>query len=67
MNAEGLNEEEVVGSIEASLVAELGLHPQDVQVTYDESTGVVTYTISSSNAESVAEIQETLTAESFGS
>ena len=53
VTAEDLTDEEVIGSIETALVTELNLHPSDVEVSYDSETGVVTYTITSDDAESL--------------
>jgi uncharacterized membrane protein len=51
-----LTDEEVIYSIEAALVNELNLHPSDVEVSYDSETGVVTYTITSDDAESLNDV-----------
>ena len=62
---EGVTEEEILSSIEASLVSELGLHPQNVEVSFDSETGVVTYVLTSDNAEDLVGLQEEMGSESF--
>ena len=56
MTSGDLTDEEVIDSIEAALVSELNLHPSDVEVSYDSETGVVTYTITSDDAESLNDV-----------
>lgn len=51
-----LTDEEVIDSIENALVNELNVHPSDVEVSYDSETGVVTYTITSDDAESLNDV-----------
>jgi len=60
-----VTEEEILSSIEASLVSELGLHPQNVEVSFDSETGVVTYVLTSDNAEDLVSLQEEMGSESF--
>ena len=64
-NSQGLTEQEVKDSIESALAEELGIHPQNIEVSYDKDTGLATYTISSDNAESLAVVQSTLQQEGF--
>ena len=56
VTADDLSEDEVVASIENALAEELNLHPSDVEVSCDTDTGVVTYTITSDDAESLANV-----------
>ena len=60
-----MTDDEVAESIQAALTDELGLHPADVEVEYDRSTGVVTYTITGDDAESLADIISATQAEDF--
>ena len=50
-------------SIEEALVKELNIHPSAVEVFYDVSSGTVTFTITSDDAESLISIAETLEAD----
>ena len=67
VSAEGLTDEQVVNSIESALAEQLGVHPQNVAVTYDKETGIVTFTISSDEAESLTGVQAAMGAEGFSS
>ena len=63
--ADDLTEDEVVASIEETLSEELDVHPSDIEVSYDPATGVVTYTITSDDAESLADVIDTMQEEGF--
>ena len=62
VDADDLTEEEVISTIEEALAEELNVHPSDIEVSYDTETGIVTYTITSDDAESlndvIADMQE---------
>ena len=60
VDASGLTSEEVVGSLEAVLAEELGVHPQNVEVVFDTETGLVTYVITSEDAETLLSLQSVL-------
>ena len=60
VDASGLTSEEVVGSLEAVLAEELGVHPQNVEVVFDAETGLVTYVITSEDAETLLSLQSVL-------
>ena len=60
MDASELTSEEVVASLEAVLAEELGVHPQNVEVVFDSETGIVTYVITSEDAESLLSLQTVL-------
>lgn len=51
-----MSEVEVADAIETALSIELNIHPSDVEVNYDQNTGVATYTIISDDAESLNSI-----------
>ena len=53
VDAGELNDEEVVSAIEAALVAELDIHPSQLDVSYDRETGEVVYEITSDDIDSV--------------
>ena len=53
VDAGELNDEEVVSAIEAALVAELNIHPSQLEVSYDRETGAVVYEITSDDIDSV--------------
>ena len=65
VSAEGLTDEEVITSIEEALANELNVHPSDVEVEYDSETGVVTYTITSDDAESLNDVISDMQTETF--
>ena len=48
--------EDVVDSITSVLVEELDIHPSNLDVSYDPETGVVTYVITSDDADSLADV-----------
>ena len=58
--ADDVSHDEVVASIESYLAEELGVHPQNVEVEYDMESGIVTYTITSTNAESLVTLQDSM-------
>ena len=60
VTAGDLTDEEVVNAIEAALIDEFNVHPSDVEVSYDSESGVVTYTITSDDAESLADVVSTM-------
>ena len=60
VTATDMTEEEVVAAVESALVEKLGIHPQNIEVAYDKNSGVVTYTITSDDAESVLSAQAAL-------
>ena len=62
-----LTEDELIESIESMLAEELNVHPSDIDVIYDSETGVMTYTITSDDAESLADIITDIGQESFES
>ena len=58
--ADDVSYEELVSSIESYLAEELGVHPQNVDIEYDAESGIVTYTITSDNAESLVTLQDSM-------
>ena len=56
VTASDLTDEEVVTSIEEALAEELNVHPSDIEVSYDSESGVVTYVITSDDAESLNDV-----------
>ena len=65
VTAGDLTQDEVVTSIEEALSEELNVHPSDIEVFYDAETGVVTYTITSDDAESLADVIDNMQEEGF--
>ena len=55
VDAQDLTGEAVVESITSALVEELDIHPSNLDVSYDPETGIVTYTITSDDADSLAD------------
>ena len=60
-----MTEDEVVSSIEETLSEELDVHPSDIEVSYDPETGIVAYTITSDDAESLTDVIDTMQEEGF--
>ena len=62
VDGSGLTDEAVIGALESALENQLDVHPSDINISYDSESGVVTYTISSDDAESlndvIADMQE---------
>lgn len=56
VDADGLSDAEITTAIERALVAELDVHPSDIEVIYDSENNVATYIISSDDAESLNSI-----------
>ena len=54
VTVDGLTDAEAEDAIQTALAAELNVHPSAVEVSYDSETGIVTYTISGDDAESIA-------------
>ena len=53
---EGTSEEDVVNALVESIAETLGVHPSTIAVEYDPNTGEVVYTITSEDAETLADI-----------
>jgi hypothetical protein len=62
---DGLTAEEVENAVESALVNELNVHASDVEVSYDSDSGVVTYTITSDDAESLVSANDAMQEDSF--
>ena len=60
-----LTPEEIEAMVEETLASELGVHPQNVEVEYDEETNTVTFTITSEDAESLVEMQDEISKPEF--
>ena len=56
VSSDDLTDEEVVTSIQNTLAEELNIHPSEVEVSFDPETGVVTYTITSDEADSLTNV-----------
>ena len=60
-----LSEEEIVSAIEAALASELDIHTSDIEVSFDEATGEMTYIISSDDAEVLVTIADSMSSDDF--
>ena len=65
ISADDLTNEEVIDSISLALAHELGVHVSEVEVTYDDSNGLVSYTITSDTAETLSSLVEEMESDSF--
>ena len=60
-----LSEEEIVSAIEVALASELDIHTSDIEVSFDEATGEMTYIISSDDAEALVTIADSMSSDDF--
>ena len=60
-----MSDEEVVGTFESALAAELDVHPSNVEVSFDSETGILTYVITSDDIDLVAEAITTVSEPEF--
>ena len=65
MSSEELSDDEIIATIEETLAEELNIHPSDIEVIFDVSSGEVIYTITSEDAESLNDIISTMQEEGF--
>eukprot|EP00493_Phyllostaurus_siculus_P003258 UN03272 len=65
VTASDLTDGEVVTSIEEALAEKLNVHPSDIEVSYDSESGVVTYFITSDDAESLNDIISNMQEDGF--
>ena len=56
--SDDVSHDELISSIESYLAEELGVHPQHVNVEFDEESGIVVYTITNDNAEALVTLQD---------
>lgn len=49
-----LTDENVIASMESALLAELNIHPSNLDLSFDQEVGIITYVISSDDMGSVA-------------
>ena len=55
-----MTDEDVESIVEEALSEHLGIHPSDIDVEYDRTSGEVVYTITSDDAETLLEVTELL-------
>merc|ERR1712187_443037 len=60
-----LTPDEIENLVEESLATELGIHPQNIEVEYNPETNVVTYVITSEDAESLKDVQNEISDPEF--
>lgn len=65
ISADNLTDEEVIYSISLALADTLGVHASEIEVSYDDSDGLVSYTISSDTAEKLSSLIEEIESDSF--
>ena len=54
--ADDLTDEDVERIVETVLAEEMGIHPSDIDVEYDRTSGEVVYTITGDDAETLLEV-----------
>ena len=62
-----MTDDEVVNSIQNTLAEELNIHPSTVDVSFDAETGIVTYIITSDEADSLTELIADMQSDAFES
>ena len=65
VDAADLTNEAVVELITSALVEELNIHPSNLDVSYDPETGVLTYTITSDDTDSLADVLNNMQEDGF--
>jgi hypothetical protein len=60
-----LTDDEIVSALKSALANELDVHPSDIVMMYDSDTEVVTYTITSDDAESLVDIVNEIQQDGF--
>ena len=65
ISADDLTNEEVIEAIESTLSDELHVHPSNIEVVYDSENGVLTYTITSDDAESLGNVLSDMQEDTF--
>ena len=67
ISEDDLTNEEVVDAFETALADELNVHPSNIEVTYDDESGMLTYVITSNDIEDVDDAISIISRNDFAS